>query len=169
MPTIFKSISPESVSDNVFKLVGKDWMLITAGREGKFNTMTASWGGVGVLWNKAIAWCVVRPNRYTYEFIEREEIFTLSFFEEKYRSILNICGTKSGREIDKIKETELTPVPTASKGVYFAEARLVLECRKIYFQDIDPKNFLVPSISSNYPNKDYHRMYIGEIITCLSR
>lgn len=165
----FKEIAPESIDDNIFKLIGTDWMLVTAGERNKFNMMTASWGGIGVMWGKKIAWCVIRPHRYTYEFVERANIFTLSFFDEKYRNLLNLCGSKSGRDVDKVKATGLTPVVGSSNGVYFAEARLVIECRKIYFQDIDPKNFIDPSISANYPEKDYHRMYVGEIVTCMKK
>lgn len=162
----FKNIEPEQITDSVFNLLAKDWMLITAGDKDKFNMMTASWGGFGVLWNKKIAWCVVRPQRYTYEFMESANVFTLSFFEEKYRKALELCGTRSGRDIDKMKAAGLTPLFTDLNGVCFSEARLVLECRKIYFQDIDPKHFLDASIDANYPQKDYHRMYLGEITSC---
>ncbi|MDO8683686.1 MAG: flavin reductase family protein [Armatimonadota bacterium] len=165
---MFKSIRPEDISDNAFKLIGSDWMLITAGAPQACNTMTASWGGFGVLWNKKICWCVIRPVRYTYQFVEKADNFTLSFFEEKYRDSLNLCGSKSGRDLNKIAAAGLTPVAGSLTGAtYFDEARMVIECRKIYFQDIDPKHFLDPSIDDNYPNKDYHRMYIGEVVNVL--
>lgn len=168
MAETFKSIKPEQITDNVFELVGSDWMLVTAGTPDSFNTMTASWGGFGVLWNKDICWCVIRPGRYTYEFIEKNDTFTLSFFTEDYRDALNLCGTKSGRDIDKAAEAGLTPTAGRLEGTTgFAEARLVIECRKLYFQDIDPKHFLDPDIDRNYPQKDYHRMYVGEIVNCL--
>ena len=157
----------EKIEDNPFKLIGKDWMLLTAGIAGDFNTMTASWGGVGVLWHKPVCQIYVRPQRFTYKFIEKYEYFTLSFFEEKYRDALSICGSKSGRDIDKIRATGLTPLETENKNVYFGEARLVFECRKIYYQDIRPEFFLDDSINANYPKKDYHRMYIGEVISTL--
>jgi len=162
----FKSIKPTDIAENAFKLIGKDWMLITAGNGESFNTMTASWGGLGVIWNKNVCFCFVRPQRYTYEFLERESSFTLSFFDEKYRNALNICGSKSGRDCDKVAEAGLTPMVCSSGSVSFREARLVIECRKIYFQDIDPKNFLDDLIAGNYPKADYHRMYIGEITAC---
>lgn len=165
----FKEIAPEAVTDNVFKLIGSDWMLIAAGTMKSFNLMTASWGGLGVIWGKKVCWCVIRPHRYTYKFMEKSDFFTLTFFEEKYRDALNFCGTKSGKDVDKVKEAGLTPVEAASGAVYFAQARLVMECRKIYYQDIDPRHFLAPEIADNYPNKDYHRMYLGEIIHCLAR
>lgn len=162
----FKSINPVDITENTFKLIGNDWMLITAGNPAKFNTMTASWGGLGVLWNKKVCFCFIRPQRYTFEFMERETNFTLSFFEDKYRPALNLCGTKSGRDIDKVKEAGLTPIEGSSGAVCFNEAKLIIECRKIYFQDIDPANFLEETIEKNYTNKDYHRMYIGEITGC---
>jgi len=163
----FKVITPEEISENTFKAIGKDWMLITAGSIEKCNTMTASWGGLGVLWAKNVAICFIRPTRYTYEFIEKADTFTLSFFEEKYRKALQLCGTKSGRDIDKVAAAGITPVASDSVSVYFSEAKLVLECRKLYYQDINPENFLDKEIDKNYPNKDYHRMYVGEIIKCL--
>jgi flavin reductase (DIM6/NTAB) family NADH-FMN oxidoreductase RutF len=164
----FKEIKPIEIPDNLFKLIASDWMLITAGTPEHFNTMTASWGAMGELWLKKICWCVIRPSRYTYEFMERAENFTLSFFAEEYRHALKVCGAKSGREIDKAAQTGLTPIPGLAPGTTeFAQARLVLECRKIYFQDLDPKNFLDPSIIGNYPGEtDFHRMYIGEILHC---
>lgn len=164
----FTQISPVEIKDNVFKAVGKDWMLITAGDDKGFNTMTASWGGLGVLWNKSVAFTFIRKQRYTYEFTENKDLFTLCFFDEDYRNALSICGSKSGRDIDKVKETGLTPVHIDGT-TYFDEARLVLVCKKQYFQDIDPKNFLNADIEKNYPAKDYHRMYIGEIVKVLVR
>jgi len=164
-----KAVDVFEIPDNVFKLISKDWMLITAGNMESFNTMTASWGSLGELWNKKVCFCFVRPVRYTYQFTEKYDTFTLSFFEEKYRKILNLCGTKSGRDIDKMKGIDLTPVKSPSGSVYFDEARLVLDCRKIYIHDLDPANFLDPKIEKEYPDKDYHRMYIGEILNCLMK
>lgn len=162
----FKEIDPQNISDNPFKLIGKDWMLITAGTPESFNSMTASWGGLGFLWEKNICFCLVRPVRHTYNFMEKAENFTLSFFEEKHRDILKFCGSRSGRDVNKVAETGLTPV-TGDGTIYFSEARLVLECRKIYFQDIDPRHFLSKDIEGFYPQKDYHRIYLGEIKRCL--
>ena len=168
METGFSPLSPEGVQDNVFKLIGKDWMLITAGTSDSFNTMTASWGGMGVLWDKKACFAFVRPTRFTFEFLEKSETYTLSFLDEQYKDILMYCGTKSGRDVNKVAETSLTPV--FEKGaVFFAEARLIMECRKVYFHDIAPANFLDSTIDEYYPRKDYHRMYIGQIIRCLQR
>ncbi|MHB9038049.1 MAG: flavin reductase family protein [Armatimonadota bacterium] len=158
------------MKDNPFQVVGGDWMLITAGAPDAYNTMTASWGGFGVIWQKNIAWCVIRPSRYTYEFIEKAENFTLSFFDEDFRPALEICGTKSGRDIDKAAATGLTPIAGKMPGTTtFAQARMVVECRKLYFQDLQPAHFLDPAIENNYSGTDYHRMYIGEIVDCLVR
>jgi flavin reductase (DIM6/NTAB) family NADH-FMN oxidoreductase RutF len=166
----FKKISPEELPDNPFKLVGSDWMLITAGTPESFNTMTASWGGMGVIWNRNVCFCVIRPTRYTYQFMEKADSFTLSFFEERYRSALELCGSKSGRDIDKAAAAGLTPIAGSIPGITtFAEARMVFECRKLYFHDLDPTHFLDQKIEDNYPQKDYHRMYIGEIVNCLVR
>jgi flavin reductase (DIM6/NTAB) family NADH-FMN oxidoreductase RutF len=164
----FKEISVYDITDNPFKLIADDWMLITAGNLQKFNTMTASWGTLGELWNKKVAFCFVRPTRYTYEFMENADTFTLTFLDEKYREALDYCGSHSGRQVDKIAKTGLTPVEWDGKAVYFQQARLVLICKKIYAQEIDPKLFLDPAIDDNYPKKDYHRMYVGEIIRCLA-
>lgn len=163
----FRIIKPENIKANPFKSIGSDWMLICAGAAGRFNMMTASWGGWGILWHKPVCFCVVRPNRYTYEFMEKADHFTLSYFDKRYKKALNFCGTKSGRDVDKALVTGLTPVQDACGAVYFKEARLVIVLKKIYFQQIDPRNFLDPKIENNYPNKDYHRMYVGEIVKCL--
>jgi flavin reductase (DIM6/NTAB) family NADH-FMN oxidoreductase RutF len=157
------------ITDNAFKLIADDWMLVTGGDMNSFNTMTASWGCFGELWHRKIAVCFIRPTRYTYQFTEEHDLFTLSFFEEKYRDVLNLCGTKSGRDIDKMSGIGLTPIASEHGSVFFAEARLVLECRKIYIHDLDPELFLEPTIAKEYPRKDYHRMYIGQILNCLMR
>lgn len=158
-------IRPEEISENLFKLVSQDWMLITAGPPENHNTMTASWGGFGVMWGRNVSFCALRPQRYTLEFMERSENFTLSFFSERYRPALEFCGNRSGRDVDKAKATGLTPVAgVLPDSTHFAEARLVIACRKIYAQDIDPTRFLDPSIEENYPSRDYHRIVVGEIV-----
>jgi flavin reductase (DIM6/NTAB) family NADH-FMN oxidoreductase RutF len=142
-------------------------MLITAGEPDAFNTMTASWGGLGVLWERKVAFCFVRPTRYTYEFLERSPNFTLSFFAETHRKALSYCGSHSGREKrDKVREAGLTAAKDGA-FLFFEEARMVLACRKLYFQDISPDRFLDDRINDMYPQKDYHRMYAGEIVKCL--
>lgn len=159
-----KEISIYNLNESTAKLIGKDWMLITSGSLDKgYNTMTASWGGMGVLWNKPVSFIFIRPQRYTYEFVEKNDRYTVSFFDENYRSALTFCGKNSGRDYDKAKETGLTPVE-AGESVSFKEARLILVCKKLYLQDLKPDGFLFNNlISDNYPNKDFHRMYVGEI------
>lgn len=163
----FKSVNPNDLEKiNPFSLIGNDWMLVTAGEKNNFNTMTASWGTVGVLWNKNIASCFVRPQRYTFKFLEENEIFSLSFFDEKYKDALKICGTKSGRDCNKINLAGLTPI-FDEKTPYFKESKMILICKKIYTQYIDPKCMIDENLESNYKLKDYHKMFVGEIIKCL--
>jgi flavin reductase (DIM6/NTAB) family NADH-FMN oxidoreductase RutF len=165
----FKKVTIKSVQENPCKLLDNDWALLTAGSIESFNTMTVSWGGFGVLWDRNICYCFSRPHRYTYEFLEKSGFFTLSFFEEKHRSVLDFCGSHSGRDTDKIAETGITPVSGDPESAYFSEARLVYICRKIYYQDLIPEHFLDRAIHEHYPDKDYHRMYIGEIVSCLKK
>lgn len=165
----FKKISVKEINGNVFELVGDHWMLVTGGDESGFNTMTASWGGLGVLWQKAVAFCFVRPQRYTRKFMDDGKYYTLSFFSENFRDKLYLCGAKSGRDVDKVKETGLTPCCADSGAVYFQEAELVIVCKKIYFHDFEPENFLTPEIAGTYENGDYHRMYVGEIVEVLTK
>jgi flavin reductase (DIM6/NTAB) family NADH-FMN oxidoreductase RutF len=162
----FKLIHPGSIKSNVFHLLSEEWMLITAGDMSSFNSMTASWGAMGYLWNKNVCFCFIRPDRYTFQFIEKSKYFTLSFFEPSFKEELEFIGSTSGRETDKIKKTKLTPVKSQLGSVYFDEAKMVLECKKIYYDDMDPAKFLSPDIIDNYDKKDFHRMYIGEIVHC---
>jgi len=155
-----------------FDRIGAGWMLITAGNagdgpeaRGNWNTMTASWGGLGVLWRKDVAFMFVRPSRHTFGFVNSASIFTLSFFEETYRAALKLCGEKSGRDIDKASAAGLTPVFFQNGAVSFKEARDIIICKKIYAQDIDPSLFLdAEAIEECYHGKDYHRLFIGEIV-----
>ncbi len=153
----------EDITDNPFKLINKDWMLVTAGDINSWNTLTASWGTLGILWHKPVATVYIRPTRHTFEFTEKNEIFTMSFFTEEHRDALKFCGSHSGRDYDKAAETGLTPVQ-AHGGVAFAEARQVIICRKLYAEDIKPELFLDEKIEELYPKKDYHKAYVGEII-----
>lgn len=167
MEKSFVQIKPEEINDNPFKAIGSDWMLITAGNINSYNTMTASWGGLGVLWNRNVAFTFIRDSRYTRKFTDSSDIFTLSFFDESYREALRFCGVYSGRDHDKAAETGLTAVESKNGSVFFKEARLVLECRKLYYHDITPDSFVDSSIIAKiYGDSDFHRMYIGEIINC---
>ncbi len=160
-----KKIEIKTLSENFFETISKEWMLVTAGNLQHFNTMTASWGGIGFLWNKPVAFVFIRPERYTYEFVENNEYLTLSFLGEKNRNIYNICGTKSGRDTDKIKATGLKPIVTPDNQVTFEQARLTLECRKLYVQPIKPENFIDKKPLEKWydANNGMHNMYIVEI------
>lgn len=163
----FHQVDLYSLTENPFKLLDKDWMLVTAKSGDKVNTMTASWGGLGILWNKPVAFIFIRPQRYTYEFIEKSERLSISFFTEDYRPALKICGAKSGRNCNKIEEAGLNLLSLPSGTPGFKEARLVMDCRKLFFTDLGEGTFLEQSIpTSVYPTNDFHRLYIAEIEAC---
>jgi flavin reductase (DIM6/NTAB) family NADH-FMN oxidoreductase RutF len=162
-----ETIPPDRFAVLPHHLWCKHWMLLTAGdfRAGKFNTMAVGWGSFGTMWNRPFAQAVVRPTRYTFEFMEQYESFTLCAFPESCREALQLLGSRSGRDGDKIAAAKLTPVAASAVAApAFAEAELVVECRKIYWHDIDPHHFVDPSIAKNYPLKDYHRAYFGDIV-----
>ncbi len=164
----FETIKPERLHENPFQIIGQEWMLVTAGTLEAFNTMTASWGGMGVLWNRPVTFAFVRPQRYTFQFMNRADTFTLSFFERRYREALSFCGTQSGRNADKMAATGLTPLTVEPNTVAFAQARLVFVCRKLYAQDLEGRAFTVPEIDAEvYANQDYHRLFIGEVLTVM--
>ena len=167
----FRSVAPATLPDNFFSRIGEDWMLITAANQaGEVNTMTASWGCAGILWNKPVAICFIRPQRYTYAFTEDSDTLTLSFFPAgEYRETLRYCGTKSGRDGDKFAATGLTVEKTVEGTPYVGEANLVLVCRKLYADDLKENRFIDPTLLKNYPTKDYHRFYICEITEVLVR
>lgn len=145
-----------------FHMIGNEWMLITAGDSHAFNTMTASWGGIGVLWGKNVATVYIRPERFTKEFVDQNGLFTLSFFDETYRKALQFCGSNSGRDCDKTKETGLTPWFTDNTTA-FQEAKLVLICRKLYSQKLTPECTIDPEIKKWYQKEGWHTMYVAEI------
>lgn len=165
---LFNSVSVDTLDLNPFKSISKDWLLVTSGNEEKFNTMTVSWGGLGFLWNKNVSFAFIRPQRYTFEFMEKNDYYTLSFLECKDKDILKYCGKFSGRDVDKVKETGLVPI-FEKDYTYFEQSKLVFVCKKIYTDNINSQNFLVEEIEKNYPKKDYHKMFIGEIIDCLKK
>jgi flavin reductase (DIM6/NTAB) family NADH-FMN oxidoreductase RutF len=162
---VMRKIDPREIQDNAVSLIGDDWMLVTAGTSEKFNTMTASWGGIGFMWKKPVAFVVIRPQRYTFEFIEKGDMLTLSFFSRQYRKALAICGETSGRNTNKVEKAGLSPVTTESGNVFFREARLVLECRKLYADFIKADAFVDQEIiPAWYPAADFHKMYVLEIV-----
>lgn len=164
----FTPVAVESLQFNPFTMIGKDWYLITAGTPDHHNTMTASWGTMGIFWNKPVVNSYIRPQRYTREFVEQNDLFTLSFFDEDYRKALNFCGSKSGRDFDKAKECGLTPVEV-NGSTTFAEAKLVLVCRKIYCYTLKPEEMIDPSLDQFYPQKDYHDCFFAEIIAAYQK
>jgi flavin reductase (DIM6/NTAB) family NADH-FMN oxidoreductase RutF len=149
---------------NPWSAIGDEWMLITAGGMDSWNTMTASWGGFGHLWNMDVVFAFVRPTRHTQDFIERSGRFAVSFLGAERREALRICGSVSGRDADKAVLAGLTPIPFGdNRQAGFAESSMEIACRVLYCQDIDPESFRDRSLLSHYPKRDYHRMYVGAI------
>ncbi|MEO1784186.1 hypothetical protein V4762_03810 [Thermodesulfobium sp. 4217-1] len=164
----FQLVDPDLFDFSPFRIIGKDWMLITAEKEGKINSMTASWGGLGVIWGKNSAFIFVRKTRYTKEFIDGSDSFSLSFFDhEKYKKSLSYMGSVSGRNEDKISKSGLT-IGHYEGIPYYDEASKVLICKKACCQPISPENFTSKKIDDQwYKDKDYHDLYIGEIVAIL--
>lgn len=165
----FQTIKPEEMNKNPFTMIGKEWLLVTAEKDGQSNTMTASWGGVGVMWGKNVAFVVIRPQRYTKEFIDESATFSLSVLDESYRKTLSYLGSVSGRQEDKIEKSGLT-LSREDGTPYFEEANTVLICKKLYAQPYQPEHFIEKELDEKwYPSSDYHTMYIGEIEKILIR
>ncbi|MBQ5677292.1 MAG: flavin reductase family protein [Clostridia bacterium] len=158
-----KEINIRELKDNFVKMISNDWALLTAGKSDDFNTMTVSWGGIGELWNKDVCFVFVRPQRYTYEFMEKNDYFSLSFFGGEYKKELGVCGSKSGRDIDKMAETGFIPVDLG-EATGFEQAKVNVVLKKLAYQDIKPDGFVDESIMNNYANNDFHRVYVGEIV-----
>ena len=160
------AIDPAALTVKPHDLFANRWLLLTAGdfKSGRYNAMTIAWGSIGTIWNKPFVQVVVRPQRHTRKFMDESGSFTVCAFRPAYRSALQLLGSRSGRDGNKIAESGLTPVAATVVGApVFAEADLAIECRKIYWQDMDPGGFASPAVAANYPAKDYHRIYFGEI------
>lgn len=165
----FKEISPYEIVENPFKLLNKDWALVACKDQDKENPMTISWGGVGIMWNKPVAFTFIRPQRYTFTLIEKEDYYSINFFEETHRDVLKFCGSKSGRDYDKSKETGITPV-WEQNVPYYKEAKLVLICKKLYAQDLNEESIIATEdVASSYNKDDFHKMYISEITKVLAK
>ncbi|WMJ75981.1 MULTISPECIES: flavin reductase [unclassified Sedimentibacter] len=159
----FIEIKPEELNNSPFKMIGSDWMLVTAEKDSKINTMTASWGGLGVMWNKDVSFIVIRPTRYTKEFIDNSDRFSLAFFNNSFKKQLTYLGTVSGRSEDKVSKSGLT-TEHFNGTPYFSEADTVIICKKLYSQKFGSEFFIENSLDEvNYPNKDYHTLYISEV------
>lgn len=160
-----KTIAPQQITDNFIDMIGREWMLVTAGTPRKFNMMTASWGGAGYLWNKPVATIFVRPERYTYGLIEETGRFSLSFLGDAHRAVHKVTGAKSGRDTDKVAEAGLHPLFTETGGIFYEETRLGLECKVLYADMIEASNFLDPVLAGQWygAKGGFHKMYVAEI------
>jgi len=157
------NITPAEITGNVFTRLDKQWMLVTSERDGRVNAMTASWGGFGVIWDLPVAYVLVRPQRYTFELMEASDRFGLSFLPEQYRAALQVCGTKSGRDLDKLEAAKLT-VRRLDEAPVIEQAELVISCKKLYSQFFTEAGFVQREIlGKHYPGNDLHKLYIAEI------
>ena len=154
--------SIKEIKENPVELIDDEWGLVCACDGERWNGMTISWGGVGELWNRDVVFAFIRPQRYTKELMDKSDYFTVSFFDKGKKDALKICGTKSGKDCDKMKLAGLAP-EFDNGAVYPKEARLVIKCRKIAVQKMDNDGFIDKSIEANYPQEDYHFIYVGEV------
>lgn len=163
----FKNINVTEIDGNLISMIKDEWMLISAGDEKNHNMMTASWGFSGEMWGKDCFIAAVRPTRHTYKILEDNDTFALCFMGDN-KEVHKICGSKSGRDIDKVKETGLTPI-YSDGTMYFQEARLVIILKKMYLDDIKPQNFLDKEIDEKWYNNDYHTLFFGEVLKVLTK
>lgn len=163
----FKEISADSIKDSAIKMLRDEWMLVSVGDEEQHNMMTASWGFIGEMWGKDCAIAAIRPTRHTYSIIENRDTFSLCFMGDN-REVHSICGSKSGRDIDKVKATGLTPI-YENNTMYFNEARVVIICKKLYTTELKPEQFTDTAICEKWYNNDFHKLYFGEIIKVLEK
>lgn len=158
-----KELTTAEFQESPFKVIGKDWFLVTAKSNNKVNTMTASWGGMGVMWGKDVVYVVIRPQRYTKEFIDGSNTFSLTVMDNSYRDKLNYFGKVSGRNEDKINISGLE-ISEELNTPYFKDGKYVFICKKLYAQEMNPDCFLSEGLNDKwYLNKDYHTLYIAEI------
>ena len=160
---MFKEISAREIKDNLIEIISDEWMLVSSGNRDSYNMMTASWGFAGEMWGKDCAIAMIRSQRYTYEFMNKNDNFALSFYGSGGKDVIHkICGSKSGRDVDKAALTGLTPIFDCNT-VYFEQARLVIICKKQYVQPMKKEFFTTGEPLRWYPAEDYHTMFIGEI------
>ena len=150
------------LTTDIFSLFDRKWALLTAGTMESYKSMTVSWGGLGTLWGKSVATAYVRTSRYTHEFMDREGWFTLSFFPETCRDKLLLLGTKSGRDMDKMRASGLEALACAH-GIAYREAELTLICRKLFMERLDPAKLDRELREKLYAHDAPHDMYIGEV------
>lgn len=167
---LLHEINVKTLSCDVFQLFSEATPLVTAGSRESFNTMTIGWGGLGTLWGKPVCTVYVRPERYTYDFMEKSDYFTVSAFDASFSREMALCGRKSGRDTDKVKECNFTPCFAQGDAPYFAEAELVVVCKKLYAQDMTPDCLLEKdAVLPYYEKGGWHRMYIGEVVQVLKK
>ncbi len=165
----FKEIAPYEFNENPFSTLAKDWALLSAKKDGKSNTMTIAWGFYGVMWGKNVMSVVVRPQRHTLGFIDSADTFSVSFFDDSYKDKLTYCGRTSGKDEDKIAKCGFNEYDE-SGAPCFEEAKLTIVCRKLYRQQFDENCFIDKDVcQKSYPDKDYHIMYVGEIIKIIKK
>ncbi len=158
----FKEVNIRDIDKSAVKMISDEWALVTASADGVTNSMTVSWGGIGEIWGKDVVYIFIRPQRYTYELLEKTDVFSMSFFGGEYKKELTYFGRNSGRDVNKYEATGFSTV-TLGSAECVEQAKVNLVCRKLAYQDIDPKGFIDESIENNY-NGDYHRVYIAEIV-----
>ncbi|MBD8389831.1 DUF4468 domain-containing protein [Dysgonomonas sp. BGC7] len=159
----YKQVSADKIPGNYIKLLN-DWTLITSGTADQTNVMTASWGGIGMFWEKPVAFCFLNPTRYSVQTMDKGEYYTISFYTEAYKDAVKYCGSVSGRNTDKIKGSGLTPIKLPSGATAFSEAWMIFECKKMVGQQLSPEGVVAKPTSGDWTKNGYHKMYIGEIV-----
>ena len=161
----YMKIAPTDIEGNIVQRIGDEWMLITAGTPDSYNTMTAGWGGMGIIWSTPVSFIAVRNTRHTYGFLQKNDLYTLTFFGGGEKEAMTYLGTHSGRDGDKVAQTNLTPMETPLGSMSFAQATMILECRKLYEDKLDPKSMFDDEIAKDYlKNDERHVLFLGEIV-----
>lgn len=159
----YRRVDADKIPGNIIKLLG-EWTLITSGTADKVNTMTASWGGLGTLWEQPVAFSFINPTRYSISTMDAGETYTISFYTEAYKDALKYCGSNSGRNTDKIKGSGLNPIKTPSGATAFSEAWMIIECKKILAQPISAESVIDKEIGKEWSQNGYHKIYVGQIL-----
>lgn len=162
----YEAVAAEDFDENIFKLVGKDFTVITAGETP--NSMVASWGGVGIMFNKPVTWNFLRANRFTLEKIRETGTYTMCYFPDQYKGDIMQFGTKSGRNTDKMAQTKLTPMATPDGYPAYAEAKIIIECKLIAASTVSKDEFYTEEAKTFLQEgfddaKDWHKLVYGEI------
>jgi flavin reductase (DIM6/NTAB) family NADH-FMN oxidoreductase RutF len=171
---LFKAIDIKDVEEDVFTLVNKNFTVLTAGNPQHYNSMVASWGGWGILFDKPVTWCFLRSNRYTLELMRNEQTYAMVYFDDEYKNDIMLFGTKSGKDTDKMKESKLTPVQTPDGNVVYKEAKLIIECKLFEVTTVSPNDFQTEDarkfvVDAHAETNDYHKIVFGEITNVWAR